>query len=346
MGMKPPQLSFHEASGQWFVKWAGKNHYLGKNRAAAEERYLTDPVIGLPAWTAWRADRNTKKYPPLKSMRRSVADVAEEFLDRKALEGGRSRRYGYAKHLKRFLYSFGAAAIDDIQPRHLESLKEHMLRGKLAGKRYSEKTINHDLSAIKSLLIYAERMDYRPPFPTKAVQPLPIAEPRDMSYTPEEVGRILLKAPNRMRPWLAICYFCLCRPSEVVRLVHRQGTWEEEGIFRCAGKMSWRTSRDRRVVVSRHAQYWLDQAERRWSRLDTFSEAVRETFGKGMGPKRLQKSAAKHLHLAGVARADIDLLLGHLPPRVSQIYNPIAWQHLRASANLLGVQAVRNVPGD
>lgn len=347
MGMQPPKLSYHRSTGQYFVKWGGKNRYLGKDRAAAQEKYLTDPVDGLPAWTEWRADRNTKRLPPLKSMRKTVIDVAEEFVARKGLEGGPARQYGYRKHLNRFLWLYARVPIDEIQPRQLEILKTDMMMGKLGGHKFSPKTINHDLAAIKSLLIYAERMNYRPPFPTRAVQPLPTGEPPDVSYDPSEVGQMLMDAPAFLAPWLAVCYFCLCRPSEAVTLINKRGEWEEPGVFRCrGGKMSWKTARDRRIVVSDPARYWLDRAEPRYSRLDTFSEAVRTAFGKGRGAKRLQKSAAKHLHLAGVARADIDLLLGHMPPIVSQIYNPIAWQPLRVSAALLSAQPVRNVSGD
>jgi site-specific recombinase XerD len=136
----------------------------------------------------------------------------------------------------------------------------------------------------------------------------------------------------RLSPWIELQYLAAMRPTEVIKLVHGEGAFEEEGIFRLhTSKVSRRTQEPRRIVLTPRALEVLRACEPVWGSLDSYSAAVRRTCGPG-GPGPLRHSAASHLLQAGAARADIDLILGHLPPRVSRIYAPVAWQPLRATA--------------
>jgi len=63
MGMNrlQPELHLH-STGVWYAKWGGKFHYFGRDEEAARAAWLTDPVRGLQAWAAWRADRDTRRF--------------------------------------------------------------------------------------------------------------------------------------------------------------------------------------------------------------------------------------------------------------------------------------------
>jgi len=312
------------------VRWGGKDRYLGQDWEKANAKYLTDPVNGLSAWSAWRAARNTQRLPPMRPML-TMADILERFLEFKRLEGGADVENFYAKHLKRFAHAYGQARGDLIRAKHLQALKEDMLR-----HGYAPRTVNHDLQAVKTLLRWGAGMEYAPLMDLRIVRGVPLPEPPDRSLPVAKVRRMVATAPETLAPWLAINYLCLMRPSEVVRVVQQEGEWESDGIYKIRSKVGRRTRQPRRVVFSRLALKWLGQCEPRWTRLDSYSQAVRDFFGPG-GPHPLRHSGATHLIRAGVDRATVDLLLGHLPPRVSLTYAQIRWSSLRRTAARLSV---------
>lgn len=319
MNTRPPKLRQHKA-GYWFVRWGGKDHYLGRNRETANHKYLTDPILGLPAWTAWRARRNTQRLPPIRSTV-TVTDLVARFLEAKAVEGGPDLERYYAKHVKRFAHAYEHARADMIRAKQLQALKLELLE-----RGYAPKTVNHDIGAVKALLRWSAGMDYMPILDLRIVRQVPLGEPPDKTIPVGKVRSMVKQAPGTMAAWLAINYLCLMRPTEVIRVVHGKGTWESAGIFRTVAK-----SRVRRIVFSTEALRWLAKCEPRWTRLDSYSQAVRGFFGPG-GPHPLRHSAASHLVQLGVDRASVDLLLGHLPSRVSLTYAPIRWRNLRRTA--------------
>lgn len=315
---KPPKLYRH-ATGQWCCKWGGRFHYFGTNKKIAKARYLES----IKEWAAFKA------RPRARRSRRRIIDVAERFLDSKDAEGGRDVRGYYAKHLARFITTFADVSAGRIRPRELEHLKQSMLE---AG--YAPRTINHDLTAIKTMLRWAGSMDLIPPVSFGGVRSLPLGPPPDKSLPDEVVWSMIRASGDRLMPWLALNYLCLARPSEIVRLVHQQGRWVEPGVFRLdRGKIDKSARLPRHLVLSDSALTWLEHASPTWSRLDSYSQAVRRVCE--YGPGVLRHSAATNLHRLGVAREDIDLLLGHAPPRVSLTYAPIVWQPLRQKAALL-----------
>ncbi len=327
MNIRAPKLRKH-ATGQYFVRWGGKDHYLGRDHSDAHEKYLDQ----LNQWSQWRSQRNARRLPPMQKAI-YVAEIAKHFLRTKELEGGIDRRRYYDKHLSRFLRPFGDVRSELIRPVHIQHLKDELLN---AG--YAPKTINHDIGAVKSMLDWAAAMEYLQPVSFKAIKKLPLGPPPDKSLPFKTVKTMIKKAPNKVRPWLALNYLCLMRPSEVIRVVLKQGTWIEEGVYRIKGKMDHRTTLPRHVCFSEEALGWLDKADPVWSRLDSYSQAVRKSCPHG--PGRLRHSAATHLTKleSPPPRADIDLLLGHVPPRVSVTYAHIAWQPLRAMAARLTLE--------
>lgn len=318
MNQRTPTLRKH-VRGMWFCRWGGKDHYFGSDRTAAQELYLQS----LSEWAQWRSSRNAQRLPPMREAV-SVAELSKKFLDWKEQQGGTNLRAYYNKHIGRFVAAFSHLRADMIRAAHLQAIKSDMLAA-----HYAPKTVNHDTVAIKAMLDWASGLEMIPAVALRGVKTLPLGPPKHRAIGLDGVRRMIRTAPDKLKPWLAINYLCLMRPTEVVRVVHRQGQWVEKGVFRLdRGKMDQRVSVARHICFSREAFSWLRRAETFWARLDTYSAAVRRECGPG-GPHPLRHSGATHLLQQGVARADIDLLLGHSPGRVSVTYAPIAWQPLR-----------------
>jgi integrase len=330
MNTRPPKLRKH-ASGLYVVRWAGRDRYLGRDPTEAQKRYLKS----LEEWTAWRTVRNTQRLPPM-TQAYTLAEIVARFIEAKELERGPDLRRYYAKHLKRLLHAYGPARADQIRARHLQAVKAEMMA---AG--YAPKTISHDLIAAKAVLTWAAGLEYIPPVMLKGVRTPALGPPPDKSLSVKAVRKWVLGTPAPLQAWLAITYLGLMRPSETVRVVNAQGDWAETGVFRLdRGKVDRSARMARHVVFSPEALRWLKQCEPVWSRLDTFSAAVRRECGAG-GPHPLRHSAATHLVQAGVPRADVDLLLGHAPPRVSLTYARIVWPPLRRTVARLSLKSTR-----
>lgn len=219
---------------------------------------------------------------------------------------------------------------DVVRAADLQALKTDMIRS----RKYHPRTINHDISSIKSLFLWASGMEIIPPVNFRFVKSEPLPPTPNKAMKPKKVWEMLEKAPPSLRCWLAVNYLTMARPSEMVRVVNRQGEWEEKWLFRCHGKVTGRTQEWRRIVFSTEALAWLKFCEPRWKRQDTYYQACERACGRG-GPHPLRHSGATHLSERGVARRDIDLLLGHLPSRVSRTYVRIDWQSLRRIATHL-----------
>jgi len=326
MNQRTPSLRQHK-TGVWFTRWGGQDHYFSVDKQDSLGRYLDS----LKDWSEWRSARNARRFPPMAKAKLAV-DIVERFLEAKEAEGGVGRRRYYHNHLRRFLHGYGHMRADAIRPAQLQALKEEMSR-----QGYEPKTINHDLSVVKSLFLWASGLDLVPAVNFRPVRSMPLPPTADRALTVEQVHEMIRKAPRGLDCWLAVNYLALMRPSEVVKVVNGWGHWEEPWLFRCHGKVTGRTQEYRRVVFSDAALSWLAQCEPRWTRQDSYYRAT-ERAGLTGGPHPLRHSAATHLGQLGVARPDIDLLLGHLPPRVSRIYVRIDWQSLRGQVARLSLR--------
>lgn len=121
-----------------------------------------------------------------------------------------------------------------------------------------------------------------------------------------------------------------------------------DSLMTITSKVQHRTSMLRYVVLSEHARMLLAEVrgiatDRRggrrpvvgrtpvrraglWARLDSYSRAVRAATDEP--PSAVRDTAASDLHSLGVAWADIDLLLGHVPSGAGRSYIQPAWHTL------------------
>ena len=352
MGSKPPPALRRHVRGQWIVRWGGRTHYFGSDRPVAERLFL-DPDSAHPGclreWASWKSRHEPRR--PRRRERLRVVALVRLFLESYEAEGRPQTSRYFSRHLRRFLHVYGRLFADELDAAALNALKRD-----LHALRLAPKTIAHDINACKTLLRWGHENhpSQVPAIMLRSVRtpalPPPMPEPLTPAQTREFIRRCAA-ADTRLEPWLALNYLCFARPSEIVRLVAGEGVWVplpgpdgrpvERGLFRLReSKMQRRTSVPRHLVLTEEALMWLEVARPHWSRLDSYSAAVSRALGDRAsraawlptGPRVLRDSAATHLHLLGEARGTVDLLLGHMPSRVSMTYTPIAWHALRASA--------------
>lgn len=333
MGVRAIQVNIRAPSlrqlpdGRWMTKWGGRKRYFGRDREAARRLF----AASLAEWAAWREHvaRARTTRPCVESP--LVEHIARSFIEAKERERGSQLQVYYTKHLGRFVRWHSQARADSIRVGDLEALKQDMLQ------QYAPKTINHDIIAVRALFTWAAEHELIPPVSLRGCRTLALGPPPDKSLTKTQVRTMLRRATPALEPWLVLNYLCAMRPSEVVRVAHGQGDWVEPGIFRLdRGKMDLATSLKRHVVFSDQATWWIERCRPLWSRLDSYSSATVRACGPG-GPGVLRHSAATHLAQAGVEAAQIALILGHVPSRVSAIYVRPAWQLLRRSAARLAL---------
>lgn len=327
--MRVPQLRKH-SSGHYFVRWGGRDRYLGKVKKHAEKLYLDS----LEHWRRWRVAKRVSQQEAAGRPRITVDALAERFLDAKRLERGGDCEYRYRKHLARFRTMYGDFDADTIRPMHLQMIKS-TLAGKLAPR-----TINHDITTTKVMFNWASGLDLVSPVSFVGVKLIPVGPVGDQALGPAEFVAAFRRAPDYLQPWLAVNYLGLLRPSETIRVILGQGEWHSgiPGIFILdRGKVDDRSSIRRHCILSDRALWWLRQAEQRYARLDSYSQAVRDQCR--IGPKVIQKTAAARLVLRhNVPPESVELLLGHIKSRLSVTYYLPHFKRLRQISGRLAIR--------
>lgn len=233
------------------------------------------------------------------------------------------------------LNRYGHAIASAIRGNHLQALKLDMLDADFA-----RKTINHDLIAVRGMLQWAMDAELIPNVNLRAARNLSLGPVAHKAIGHSAVQVMVWGSPEPVRSWLAVNYLTAARPVEMIRLVRREGDWIQDGVFRLdRGKMDRRAPIHRHLVLSPLALAWLAFCEPRWSRLDSYSQAVRDVSPRAPraqgGPHLLRHSAATHLRAAGASVSDTELILGHVRGRLSVTYAEIPWPTLRQTLSLL-----------
>lgn len=341
MAKRVPKLRQHK-TGVWFVRFGGRDHYFTINHDESLQAYTEK----LSEWV--RREETKKKHNTTDNI--TIAELYAAFIDSRAVDVTSWTVSWHRNHLRRFVALWGAFSAGSIDARLLQAFKADL--GKL---ELAPRTQRHDLSAVKAMLQWGVNFEYLAPVNLAAVKPPPLPPPKRRGLPITRIRSIIRLAAgtergtdslsgeplipdSRVAPWLALCYLALLRPMEAVRLIHREGEFIEHGIFQLSvSKTQARTQMPRCIVLSEQALMWFNSASPHWASLSGFEQAVRRSVGPGL-PHPLRHSAASHLLQAGVARAEIEIILGHLPSRVSLTYAPIEWQPLRTSAGILRVE--------
>ena len=309
--------------GRWFTKWGGKRHYFGRDDQLAVARY----TASLQAWARWR-DRRTQARTAINAdldgtCEPLVIDLIEKFLASRILRSSKHRYENYRTCLRRFSHVYGYERVADIGIAHLDSLRDDLLAG-----GFKITTINAEMSVIKTCLNWGYAYLSIPAKPLVVFKRLPEGEPPNRAMTKAQVRQFLMDVPAHVRAWLAVCYLTAARPVEVIRMVSKQGKWLYSGVFRLDKGKTDLSRSPRHMIVSPLAQRWLARCKKHWSSTHAFRDAVTYACPEAPETVRLRHSAMTHLLQAGIPRADADLILGHVPARVSRTYGQEKWTRL------------------
>lgn len=343
MSRPPPRLRLH-ARGQWFVRWGGRDWWLGTDRDAAQRAFL-DPDGAHPGalvhWSAWKSRQVSRR---VRASRRTIAELVADFLDSYLDEGRETTARYYQKHLGRFLHALGRFRPEELDLGAIAAFKAGLIQS-----GFAPKTIAHDLGAIKTFWSWANEIEQIPllNLRARAFRGPPLHAPHPVALTLEQVRAWLVRSravDARLEPWLALQYLCALRVSEVPRLVRREGSFisvptdggsAPRGAFVLdRSKTEHRTKFPRYVMLTEEALVWLDSAVPAWSAYQSYSSLVRVGIGLGP-PKWLRSTAATHLQAAGADRAAWRAVLGHAPTDAGAHYAPADLRILRATAALL-----------
>lgn len=324
MNTRKPKLSKHKANGQWFVKWAGKFHYLGRDKAKARELYADEIV----EWAKWRASRDRPAGVTARCRTAiTITELFQRFILTKQAECASATVDFYRHAMRGFLVAFAAWPAESVKPRDIQAHKEDLL-----ALGHGPKYVKHQVSVIKTLMQYGMDLEDVPPINLKAIKSPVVPRPESKGYTITTMREMVKDAPGALKPWIRLNWLTLARPMEVLRMVRADGEWIKPWLFQPTAAKTL----GRRIVFSRLALRHLKHCEPHWSRLDSYGRACRRVNdGHGLTPHPLRHGAAQRLGCLGVDRGTVDLILGHALPRVSETYQPIDWQALRESVSRL-----------
>ena len=233
----PPSVLHHKASGQAFIRWQGRTHYLGKfnspEAAEAYRRLLGELSTGGPPPKAAASDH-------------TVANVLAEWWTREA------PRYGVSRELPHFRRAtaivaeqFGSLPAADFTARKLAAVQLAM------AKSWCRNVVNRQVTRIRTVWRWAETEGLVPPGSWGNLRTLHPLAPNDArvrhtlpvrAATDADYAAVLCHLGRTGKAMLRVQWLTGMRSSEV-----RTMTWEEidrrgaEWIYRPAKhKNAWR----------------------------------------------------------------------------------------------------------
>lgn len=363
-------------TGGYFVRWGGRDFYLSVDRAEAQRLFTAKDSShpgSFSAWRAWKAHRQLHSARARSAAGRHLLLIdAERLMHRSYLDDGRADTARFWRSgLARFIKVHGEASMvdfsspDPVRGRYaapivafLNAYRTDMSRPHK--HRLANRTINHELGAVKRLFNWTAEQGLCPEVNWRGVKRLPASRGIPEVLSTERIGAMIAAAgavDPRLVPWLALGYLTVGRVSEIPRLVSRRGEFQpvldargrlvcDRGLFALSvHKNSWRgdSAFARHMLLTDEALEWLDLARPFWSGLDSFSATAIDA-GFARGPHVLRDSAASHLRLRGVPLADVDVLLGHVQSGEWRSYALIPWHDLRVKAGRISLRSAIEPP--
>jgi len=208
-------LSFHKPTGQFYVTRGGKRIYLGADPDAALEEYHR-LALGqfVPA-----------KPRPLPENLISAKELANRFLTAQQANwrNPKTTLRGYREWLGRFLRDHPKLKSQDLTVERFASWKLSLRR-----RRYSARSINHYLSAVRAMYRFGEDtglLERAPLLKRVKNESLTSLNSRQRQlHTQEEVQKLLACADSQLRLMLLLGLNCGFGPKDI-----RDLTWDDFG---------------------------------------------------------------------------------------------------------------------
>jgi integrase len=342
------------ASGQYFFRHGGKDHYLGKDEGAAQAAFRAY-IAAMEGAKAGGAPEPVKVARASVAVARPVAPAPESPSVRETAERlwawadkRRAERTsaGERHHLAPFLRDFGGRPIDGLRIGELSEWASGLKR--TDGEDYSPVALNHQLQTVRRLLTWAyDAGILATPYRLATLAPVPLPPPKPKALKPAKVSEAVT-ALYGLNPALGrlylLAFWAALRPSEVGRVVRRDWSREDsdgstlpDGCYR----LQVSKTRKRIVILTPDAEALLAGMDERYcagheSQLNHAVQRAREWLGDTLPPIHpMRHSAATAMIDAGVSRDHVEAALGHTLPRVQASYTRHPLTLARESMRLL-----------
>jgi len=246
-----------------------------------------------------------------------VVSICEELIENIATDSGANAASSFRMFTRRFIREFGYCHIRKLTLQDMQAFKR-----KLKAEGLSPATINHYVRSGKRVISYSIEMGYRPYMPLSAVKDLRISlNPQDKSEPPEYVKAFLSNIgkdtdtrikdiAENVQNHLYLSYLTAMRPSELLRIVNDEGSWESENVFvPTIGKTNYASRFPRRIVLTETAMSFLSRCKPHWSDLSTFAHSCK--LHAGRSSHFLRHSAGQAMANSGVSYQEVCCSLGH-----------------------------------
>ena len=209
------------------IRWRGKSfhiRYYGPDGRQHEEAVGPNRKEAETVLHQRLYESRVGKYPILaKRTRTPLASFVEEWKSKHLARVRASTAKRYRELLAhQLLPTFGGLVLSAITLSGVESFRAHALERGLAPK-----TVNHATALLKQLLDAAVDWGYLPASSIAKLKKLRVPRPSLALWTPREIRRFLLVAPEPWRSVFIVAVFTGLRPGEIQAMRWTEQNWPD-----------------------------------------------------------------------------------------------------------------------
>jgi integrase len=219
------------------------------------------------------------------------------------------------QRLGRFKEDFGSQAVRTLSMAEIEKW--------LRALKLSPQSINNFRARLNALFAYAEKRGLIEKNPISAIDKIKLIDKAPEIFTPEQLQKLLEKAPADLRPCIAIGAFAGLRTAEFLRLEWQDIDLKRNFINVAASKS--KTAKRRLIPIAPNLAEWLRPYARRSGRIYPFSHRwyhfnineLRKAVELSEWPNNGLRHSFASYHLAKHQNApQLALEMGHTTPRM------------------------------
>lgn len=334
-------LAWRTDRGEWAICWNDSTAGTRRRKSTGIRDYNDgDPPSEAVQALADHFTRFGRPEAIDPNAKASLMRLLSSWLAKEGIHKARAAQYGYAvRNLQRWIESRGQMMVSDVSP---TSTAEFITMRQLEG--VSGETIHGELAALRTAMNWAADNDLIPYAPRVAKVPSAMrSDPRDITYTQEQVAALLEAATSRFDR-LHVALFTMLMLSTHGRteaVLEMDASQIRNGLIHFNAQGRKQTSKRRSIVpVAPTLKPWLPakgkvivyRAIRKdGSIFERTTENIKNAFagcltdagivdteGKPYGsPNALRHTIHTYLQTKGVPQAQIDAAAGHSSERGS-----------------------------
>lgn len=279
-GRRIPGYLLHKASGQAYVKLAGKPHYLGKHGSAKSQAKYAQKIAD------WSAQDGGPPRPPASDL--TIIELADLFRQHAATHYRKDGRptgeaVNFDQAMRPLLFLYGEELVKDFGPLKLKRVRHLMAEGwtNAKGKRidaWSRNNVNNQVRRLRHIFKWAVAEELAPPdlhHALCAVAPLQLGRgewretKRVLPVDDRHVEATLPFLPQVVRDMVRVHRLTGCRPNELCTMRPRDiDRTADPWVYRPSSHKTAHHGKDRRIFIGPKAQavllpYLLRDPEKR-----------------------------------------------------------------------------------